>query len=84
MKTKITYIIAVSIALTSIGCETTYDAYGNPRQTVTPGGAVAGAAAAGAIGYAVGKDKNKSSSNKRRVGDRRYGYYDRYGKWRWY
>ena len=33
---------------------TTYDAYGRPVQSVDPGAAAAGIAAAGLIGYAVG------------------------------
>jgi len=37
----------------SVGCMTTYDAYGRPMQTVDPAVAVAGVVAAGAIGYAI-------------------------------
>lgn len=37
-------------------CTTTYDYYGRPRQTVDPGVAVAGVAAAGILGYALAKD----------------------------
>lgn len=37
-------------------CMTTYDANGNPVQSVDPGLAVAGVAAAGIIGYAAGNN----------------------------
>ncbi|MEO5712276.1 MAG: hypothetical protein ABIT37_02210 [Luteolibacter sp.] len=40
----------------SVSCMTTYDAYGRPMQTVDPGLAVAGVAAAGLIGYAAGNN----------------------------
>lgn len=37
---------------------TTYDTYGRPVQTVDPGLAVAGVAAAGLIGYAVANNND--------------------------
>jgi hypothetical protein len=37
---------------------TTYDAYGRPVQSVDPGLAVAGIAAAGLVGYAIANDNN--------------------------
>ncbi len=37
----------------SVSCMTTYDAYGRPVQSVDPAVAVAGAAAAGLVGYAI-------------------------------
>ena len=37
---------------------TTYDGYGRPVQTVDPGLAVAGIAAAGLIGYAAGNNRS--------------------------
>ena len=37
---------------------TTYDAYGRPVQSVDPGVAIAGVAAAGLIGYALADDDN--------------------------
>lgn len=40
----------------SVSCMTTYDAYGRPVQSVDPGVAVAGAAAAGLAGYALARD----------------------------
>ncbi len=42
----------------SMSCMTTYDAYGRPMQTVDPGLAVAGVAAAGLIGYAAANNNN--------------------------
>ena len=46
----------VAAAGSSVSCMTTYDAAGRPVQTVDPGLAVAGVAAAGLIGYALGDD----------------------------
>ena len=40
----------------SVSCMTTYDAQGNPVQTVDPAVAIAGAAAAGLVGYAIAND----------------------------
>ena len=50
--------LAASIALgaalvVSTSCTTTYDAYGRPQQSVDPGLAIAGVAAAGLAGYAI-------------------------------
>jgi len=42
----------------SVSCMTTYDAYGRPVQSVDPGMAVAGIAAAGLVGYAIANDNN--------------------------
>ncbi len=42
----------------SSSCMTTYDANGRPVQSVDPGLAVAGVAAAGLIGYAAGSNHN--------------------------
>lgn len=54
MKTRIVAAAAALVlAVTSTSCMTTYDAYGRPVQTVDPGLAVAGIAAAGLIGYAI-------------------------------
>jgi hypothetical protein len=51
---------AAALALTSMSCTTTYDAYGRPVQSVDPGVAVAGAAAAGVVGYAAGRDSGRN------------------------
>jgi hypothetical protein len=42
----------LAAALTT-SCTTSYDAYGRPQQTVDPGVALAGVAAAGLVGYAL-------------------------------
>ena len=39
-----------------VGCTTAYDAYGYPRPVVDPGVAVLGAAAAGLVGYGIGRN----------------------------
>lgn len=49
-------LFAVLMAVTGSGCMTTYDAWGRPVQSVDPGAAVVGAAAAGLIGYAIASD----------------------------
>ena len=52
----------MSVLLAAVGagtsCMTTYDAYGRPVQSVDPGMAVAGAAAAGLVGYAIANNNN--------------------------
>jgi hypothetical protein len=48
--------MATGLCLFGASCTTAYDAYGRPIQSVDPGAAVVGAAAAGAIGYAAGRD----------------------------
>ncbi len=45
-------------AVASVSCMTTYDSAGRPVQSVDPAVAVAGAAAAGLIGYAIANDNN--------------------------
>jgi len=42
----------------STSCTTTYDAYGRPQQSVDPGLAVAGVAAAGLVGYAIANNND--------------------------
>jgi hypothetical protein len=42
----------------SMSCMTTYDSAGRPVQTVDPGLAVAGAAAAGLVGYAIANNRD--------------------------
>lgn len=48
----------IAVVATGTSCMTTYDAAGRPVQSVDPGVAVAGAAAAGLIGYAIANDNN--------------------------
>jgi hypothetical protein len=50
LPTWVSLLVCVS---SSVSCMTTYDAYGRPVETVDPGLAVAGIAAAGLIGYAA-------------------------------
>ncbi len=45
--------LLAACAGSSLSCMTTYDGYGRPVQSVDPGLAVAGVAAAGLIGYAA-------------------------------
>jgi len=68
-------------------CATTYDRNGNRQQTVTPEGAVIGAAAIGLIGYSIAKNryKDRHNSHYRRHNNRGYyddGYYRGYGECR--
>lgn len=65
---KIATLAIITAFATS--CTTTYDAYGQPRQTVDPGLAVAGAAAAGLIGYAIAN--NKDDDRRYRKGHSNY------------
>lgn len=52
-------LIALLACVTlSASCTTSYDAYGNPRQSVDPGVALMGVAAAGLIGYALADDND--------------------------
>ena len=95
MKKILTFILAGAFALSSTNCTTTYDAYGNPRNSVDPGTAVAGAAAVGVLGYALA-NKNKGSSSYHRNkainaqydrdhrGHAHHGYYDRRGRYHRY
>lgn len=54
--TKLAAFTLVPILATS--CMTTYDAQGNPVQSVDPGVAAAGVAAAAVIGYAVANNRS--------------------------
>ena len=47
-----------AITLGSVSCMTTYDSAGRPVQSVDPAMAVAGAAAAGLLGYAIANNNN--------------------------
>lgn len=50
-------MLAVCIA-SSVSCMTTYDTYGRQVQTVDPGLALAGVAAAGLVGYAIANNND--------------------------
>ncbi len=61
-------LLAVFIA-SSVSCVTTYDTYGRQVQTVDPGLALAGVAAAGLVGYAIANNNNDNHHYRSR------GYY---------
>jgi hypothetical protein len=54
-------LAAAAIPMVATSCMTTYDASGNPVQSVDPAAAAVGVAAAAAIGYAVAN--NRSNNN---------------------
>lgn len=58
---RLTALLACAALGTS--CTTTYDAYGSPRQSVDPGVALMGVAAAGLVGYALASDNDSHSHN---------------------
>jgi hypothetical protein len=60
----------------SVSCMTTYDSAGRPVQSVDPAAAVAGAAAAGLIGYAIANNKDDHHHHHHRPPPPR-GYYGR-------
>ncbi len=53
MKKILKLIFGAAFGLAFTSCQTTYDAYGNPRQSVDPAAAGAGILAAGVLGYAL-------------------------------
>lgn len=62
-----------------MSCMTTYDAYGRPVETVDPGLAVAGIAAAGLIGYAAANNNSNRRDFYRGDCYNGYGGYGGYG-----
>jgi hypothetical protein len=72
-------IALVVIAGSSVSCMTTYDAYGRPVQSVDPAAAVAGAAAAGILGYAIANNNNDHYHHHHHHGYYRGGGYYRRG-----
>jgi hypothetical protein len=67
-----------AVALVSTSCTTTYDAYGRPQQSVDPGVAIAGVAAAGLAGYALSNSNNHNNHRHARppyYGSGGYAYY---------
>ncbi len=76
---RVGYFVALIVPIgMSVGCMTTYDANGRPMQTVDPGLAVAGVAAAGLIGYAAGNNHHHHDNYYYRGGGGYYrggGYY---------
>lgn len=54
---KLVRLTAVAMAFSLFAsCTATYDAYGQPQQSIDPAAAAIGAVALGAIAYSVGKD----------------------------
>ena len=67
-----------------VSCTTSYDQYGRAQSAVTPGGALLGAAALGAIAYSAGKDCGKYKEHHKNHGYGNYGgsrYSSGYGKY---
>jgi len=63
-------LTALSIlASAGVACTNTYDSAGRPVQSVDPGAAVAGAAAAGILGYAIGKNNDNNDHQNYRDND---------------
>lgn len=64
---KLFRVSTIGLLLVAIGtgtsCMTTYDAYGRPVQSVDPGLAVAGVAAAGILGMAVANNHNHNQNH---------------------
>ena len=58
LKHGATFVLVLVALGASVSCMTTYDAAGRPVQSVDPGVAVAGAAAAGLAGYAIGSNRH--------------------------
>jgi len=67
-----TWIGLLISIIAGVGCTTTYDSAGRPVQSVDPGAAVAGAAAAGILGYAIGQNNDR---HDRHDNYRNGGYY---------
>ena len=77
MKHAAKYACLAGFALFSTSCMTTYDARGRPVQSVDPGAAVIGAAAAATIGYALAKDNKKRHHYRKSSRRHHYPRYDR-------
>lgn len=76
-------VVAVATLIAAPSCTTTYDAYGRPVQSVDPGAAALGAAAAGAAGYAIGRNNRDDRRYHHRGGYRRhYGRHHHRTHWR--
>ena len=57
MKKLLNLTAGALIGVMGVSCTTSYDAYGNSRQTVDPAGAAIGAIALGALAYSIGKSR---------------------------
>jgi hypothetical protein len=56
MKPLLLKVSALLVLLPLASCMTTYDAAGRPVQSVDPAAATVGIAAAGLVGYAIGRN----------------------------
>jgi hypothetical protein len=65
LKKLIKLIAAVLIGAMGVSCSTSYDSYGNRRQSVSPGGVAVGAVALGVLAYSIGKNKGKQKEHRR-------------------
>lgn len=63
----------------SVSCTTSYDAFGNPKQTVSPGVALAGVAAAGIAAYAISNNQNDNRHYRHYRQNVRYNNFNRGG-----
>lgn len=73
--------LVAGMLLAGTSCTTTYDQSGRPVQSVDPGAAVAGAAAVGILGYAIGNNNrsHRNSGYRNDYGYRRPHYGPHYG-----
>ncbi|MGJ8697920.1 MAG: hypothetical protein ACSHYF_16500 [Verrucomicrobiaceae bacterium] len=79
MKTPLSRFAAlVLVGLFGVSCTTAYDSQGRQVNTVSPEGAVIGAAAVGLIGYSMAKDRQKKKNAYYNQG---YGYGQGYGSY---
>ncbi len=75
MKKFMRVIAVVLFGALGTSCSTSYDSYGNRRQSIDPAGAAIGAVALGAIAYSVGRSSGKKSEHRRHTsGHHNYGY----------
>lgn len=70
-----TLITLLIFICADVSCMNTYDSAGRPVQSVDPGAAVAGAAAVGILGYAIGNNNNNNNSNNNHHRNYRRGGY---------
>ncbi len=76
MKRHALKIAAVLLPLFGgVSCMTTYDAYGRPVQSVDPGAAAVGVAAAGLVGYAIAKNQDDHRHHHHHHYPRRHRHY---------
>jgi len=76
IKPIITHIGVGLLAIAGLSsCQTTYDAYGRPVQSVDPAAAVAGAAAVGIAAYAVGQHNSHKHHHKTYYDPHHHHYY---------